>query len=755
MMLTRLVTAAAVAFFSSGLLAQEASPIAAPWLGRARIAGAELFSEMTADQIAKSLQTLAEQKVSVVEADSDLSRFMTEKEFETEVALMRRYSAAAHRLGLRVVWYYPALEVLSANAARGGRSMARSHPTWLQRGVNGKANVFYGGSSGKGRVHWVEADTESAWMSLHSPYVEIFLDRIRKIAATGVDGIWLDVPIYNDIGVQWADTSPSAAAKFRADTGLEVPRRVNWNDPAWRRWIAWRYREISNFILRTRDAAMSVKSDMAVVVETVTVDYGAVTMLGLDGSTMKTDSGVIQAWEVDAVSDGTGMRDARPDDWISLIGMAKFAKGASGRKPSWMFTYGKDADDGMLVMAEALAAGNHPYETRIPEMMTSVGAAYRKRMFAWIEQEERRLFASESAARVAVYYSPESRDYLDKAAGTGLFATTKSKDDLWWSDEENNSVYSLTYLAEYRGTIKWLVHNHIPFDIVVRPDAAELSRYETVIAPSLAAISDRDADLLDRYVAMGGNLAITGPKPAMLDEFGNQRADVILQSLTRRAGSRSTALSQPALGGGRMLQSEQLLGKAYLVSGSAAASRAISELLATSMHSPIETDAEKAVHIELRTSGSETLLHLINPERLWNRKAQSKRDVAVSIDMPPGVTVLDVHTTSPERPAAAPNEKPEIGPSVRLNEMVQRPPPGKTLRLSQLAKSGNRSGKVTTVDVTDKIAGAISSGPAEPAGANPKAGKAATLPFTTEGNRLSFKVPLQAYEMVVISTKPR
>jgi hypothetical protein len=172
------------------------------------------------------------------------------------------------------------------------------------------------------------------------------------------------------------------------------------------------------------------------------------------------------------------------------------------------------------------------------------------------------------------------------------------------------------------------------------------------------------------------------------------------------------------------------------------------------MHSPIETDADKAVHIELRTSGSETLLHLINPERLWNRKAQSRRDVAVSIDMPPGVTVLDVHTTSPERPAAAPNEKPEIGPSVRLNEMVQRPP-GKALRLSQLAKSGNRSGKVTTVDVTDKIAGAISSGPAEPAGANPKAGKAATLPFTTEGNRLSFKVPLQAYEMVVISTKPR
>jgi len=35
------------------------------------------------------------------------------------------------------------------------------------------------------------------------------------------------------------------------------------------------------------------------------------------------------------------------------------------------------------------------------------------------------------------------------------------------------------------------------------------------------------------------------------------------------------------------------------------------------------------------------------------------------------------------------------------------------------------------------------------------AGKTAPLAFTAKGNRVSFKVPLEAYEMVVISTKPR
>jgi hypothetical protein len=53
--------------------------------------------------------------------------------------------------------------------------------------------------------------------------------------------------------------------------------------------------------------------------------------------------------------------------------------------------------------------------------------------------------------------------------------------------------------------------------------------------------------------------------------------------------------------------------------------------------------------------------------------------------------------------------------------------------------------------------GAIGTRPkaAEPAGQDQGAGKTANLAFTVEGNRVSFKVPLEAYEMVVISTKPR
>ena len=681
--------------FAAGIgpvAAEETPPLAASWLAQARIGGARLFAEMTASAIERNLAALVAQNVSVVEADSNFSGFLTDEEFENEIRFMRRYTSAAHRLGLRVVWYVSTLEVLSAKSPRGRPTISQAHPDWVQHGLNGKPNIYVGRAPGTpGFVHWVDPDTESAWMSIHSPYADLFLARIKKIAATGIDGIWLDVPLFSELGAAWPDTSPGAAAKFKADTGMSVPTKVDWTDPVWRRWIAWRYREISGFLLRIRDTAKSVSKDISVIVETVTLDYGLATLVALDGSLLKNAPDIVQAWEVDVVSDETAMREAQPDDWISLIGMAKFAKGASGRKPSWMFVYGDQPEDSLLVMAEALAAGNNPLESKVPKMTVTAGTSYRRHIYSWIKQQEKRLFASASGAKVAVYFSPESRDYLDKAEGTGLYTVIRPKDTIWWSNVPADSLYRRTYLAEYRGMIKWLVHNHVPFDIVVRPRADELSAYDTVIAPSLAAISNAEAAVLDGYVANGGRLVVTGPESTTLDEYGNPRPAPAVAALDRdrprpaAASSASPASPAAPKSAGSALHTDQLVGKSYLMSGSPPASAAIGELLGDRVRRLLTTDAAASVHVEVRTLGDEMLLHLTDPERLWNKQAPEKRDVAVSLALPPGRTVSDVRLSSPE--------------------------------------------------------------PLSPQAAS-------QLPFSVSGDRVSFKIPLKAYAMVIISTRP-
>jgi hypothetical protein len=641
-----LLIAAAALLFVPPLAAKEVGPPAptASWIRQARIAGVELDPSMTDRQVEGKLSALLKQNVSVVEADSNLSYYLDDDKFERELALIRRVSVVAHRLGLRIVWYVPVLEVLSPNALKGRPSMFKDHPDAVQIGLNGKPNVFYGN---KVPVHWVERDTESAWISMYSPYAETLIERIKKVAATGVDGLWLDVPLFNDIATDWSDLSPAAAAKFETDTGLPAPKELNWNDPTWRRWISWRYGEITNFVQRIASAAKSTTSDIAIIVENSTIDHNASTMLGLEGSRFKANAEIIQVWEVDVLSDQAGMAGAQPDDWISMIGMTKFAKAASGTKPSWMFTYGQIPSDGELVMAAAIAAGNHPYETKAPTMASSIGLKYRQRTFGWVKDQERRLFESASAAKVAIYYSPESRDYVDKAGGTGLYATIKAKDRFWWSDRPADSLNARTYLADYRGIIKWMVQNHVPFDIVVRPDLEELGRYNLVIAPSLAAISNHDAGLLDEYVATGGNLLLTGPAPTMLDELGSERSAPALKLLGRKRQWQVSALAALSKPEGALVHAPELLGKSYLAFQSSGADATIRELVARYSPSPIQTDASPSIHMELRTTGNETLLHLVNPERLWNKQAFRSRKIAINLKMPPDLQAVGVQVTSP------------------------------------------------------------------------------------------------------------
>ena len=153
--------------------------------------------------------------------------------------------------------------------------------------------------------------------------------------------------------------------------------------------------------------------------------------------------------------------------------------------------------------------------------------------------------------------------------------------------------------------------------------------------------------MLDRYVANGGHLVVTGPDAAMLDEFGNRRAAPILQSLN--AGVSPAAV--PAAGTGQRaraaVQSPRWLGKDYLTSNSPEASAAIGEMLGAQPRQLLQTDAGPSVHAAIRTLGDETLLHLVNAERLWDKAAPEQREIAVSLALPAGARVKDVQFTSP------------------------------------------------------------------------------------------------------------
>ncbi|NNC90085.1 MAG: hypothetical protein HKN82_16630, partial [Akkermansiaceae bacterium] len=298
------------------------------WIATARIGGLSL--EPGADQasIDAIVAAYRDQGVSVIELDPGLSNYLDASGFAAQVAHIDLVSQRAHLVGLKVVIYYPSLEVLTPNGANIPDTMGKDHPDWLQVGLNGTPNVFYGTQE-----HWVPPDAESAWMSANSTgYKNYFIGRVEQLAATAVDGIWIDVPLYLDTGVQWSDIHPEAVTAFEAWSAARgynysgPPAGEDMSDQKFRHWLQWRNDNLAAFIDEVRASAMAVNPGWAFVTEVYPLDYLDTIWTGLEPSVLGRADNSIVVWELDGVSDSLGMQYANYEDFSNLIAMAKIAK---------------------------------------------------------------------------------------------------------------------------------------------------------------------------------------------------------------------------------------------------------------------------------------------------------------------------------------------------------------------------------------------------------------------------------------------
>ena len=189
----------------------------ARWMYTSRIAGIDLSYD--AD---KSIDDMFDAVVlsgaSVIEGDSDLSNYLSDDAFEDNAHYIEVLAQKAHDRNLKLIWYFPSLEVITLGGEAGAHSMAKDHADWVQINIDQKPNVFYGN-----KEHWVDEGAESAWMCHNSPYREYFFARVMRLVRAGVDALWLDVPVFMDTVLRWMCVNPACAAKFKSDT-VSTPR---------------------------------------------------------------------------------------------------------------------------------------------------------------------------------------------------------------------------------------------------------------------------------------------------------------------------------------------------------------------------------------------------------------------------------------------------------------------------------------------------------------------------------------------------
>jgi hypothetical protein len=368
--------------------------------------------------------------------------------------------------------------------------MAKDHPDWLQRDRNGKPAVFGGGTA-----FWIRPGDEDVWITpFATEWRKIYMERVRQIASTGIDGIYVDIPYwmthFEGWENSWASFDDFTVEAFRKESGLDAKKDLkigDFSDANFRKWVDFRIQALTDFMADIAKNAKAANQSIMVIPEIYP---------GIEEEAVRVGADVYQMYEVvDAIAheyefgDGDHMASARTQlDWFKyMVGWSSF-RAFAGPKATWMLNYSWDGDKNVpapeamqnLFMAE-LTAGVNVWDAAGHVMSGSNDIATRRRVYAWIAGHQRTFYAPRVPMHpVGVYFSPASRDYFTK-----------------------------DFLSSYQGAVILLLQHHLEYQIVT-PRSVRDFRGETLVLPDVRVLSEAEKASLSTYVTGGGKLVITG-----------------------------------------------------------------------------------------------------------------------------------------------------------------------------------------------------------------------------------------------------
>jgi len=468
------------------------------WTHFVRIAAYGLQAS-NADQIVRNAR---DSNVFGIEVDNDIpGRYESFLHPEEKLAAIRAVVERAHQAGNRAFVYIAGLECITANAAQSPHSVAKDHPEWLQRKITGEPAIFGGGSA-----FWIAKGDEDVWISPYAPeWRKIYMERVRQIAATGIDGIYVDIPYwmthFDGWEDSWASFDDATVAAFRKQTGLDARRELklgDFSDLNFRRWVDFRIQSLTDFMREIDQTVKAVNPQIKTIPEIYP---------GIEEEAVRVGADVYSLYAVnDAIAHeyefggGDHMAASRtPLDWFRYqIGMQTFRAFAEG-KATWILNYSWDGDPKVraseamrnLFMSEVMAGAN-VWDAATHVMSGSNDLATRKQVFAWIRAHEKTFYRPRSAIDpVGVYFSPVTRNYFTKE-----------------------------FLRSYQGTLLLLMQSHREYQIVT-PRTLASFRGKNLILPDVRILSREETAALRKYAGSIGKIVATGALSEGLQEETN------------------------------------------------------------------------------------------------------------------------------------------------------------------------------------------------------------------------------------------
>jgi hypothetical protein len=509
------------------------------WTHYVRIAGHGL----SLDRVDEIIRSATQTNVFGIETDNNIpGRYESFRDPSEKLVAIRAASQKAHEVGNKAFVYIAGLECITADADQQKHSLFKDHPDWVQRNIKSEPAVFGGGSA-----FWVKQGDEDVWISPYATeWREIYMERVRQIAATGIDGVYVDVPYWMTHFDGWEDSWASfddyTVAAFKARTGRDARKDIklsDFTDPNFIQWIDFRMNTLTDFM---KEIDVNVKAANPACM-TIAEIYP-----GIETEAVRVGADVYQMYPVvDVIAHeyeygpGDHMAASRaPLDWFHyLTGMFTFRAFAEG-KASWMLNYSWDGDKNVapeeamenLFLAQ-LTAGTNTWDAKGHVMSGSNNLATRKAVFQWIQTHQNVFYRPRHILDpVGIYFSPETRNY-----------------------------FGADFVDSYRGMMALLVQNHLEFQIVT-PRTLQNFKSRILILPDVKCLSEVEVGILRAFVISGNALVVTG-ETGKYDEHRRLQPTNPIHGLLDVDGSARKASSGPPA---RFLFEPQCPGKDYLKS---------------------------------------------------------------------------------------------------------------------------------------------------------------------------------------------
>jgi hypothetical protein len=475
-----------------------------------------------------------------IETDNDIpGRYESFLEPAEKLRAIKAVAQKAHAVGNYAYVYIAGLECITANADQTRHTLFKDHPDWVQRKLTGEPAVFGGGTA-----FWIARGDEDVWISPYaSEWRKVYMERVRQIAATGIDGIYVDIPYwmthFEGWENSWASFDDHTVAAFKKKTGLDARTEVkpgDYEDRGFIQWIDFRVETITDFMEEISQNAKAVNPKCMTIAEIYP---------GIEEGSPRVGADVYQLYPVvDVIAheyeygSGDHMAASRtPLDWFGyMTGMYSFRSFAAGRA-SWMLNYSWDGNKNVdrreamknLAMAE-LMAGANVWDTRGHVMSGSNDKETRKLIFNWIAGHEKTFYSPRNPVRpIGIYFSPKTRDYFPKE-----------------------------FIESFRGMMFLLLQSHLEFQIVTPRDLQSF-RGEELILPDMRCLSEAELNWLQGFLRSGKALLVTG-ETGNYDEKRQPRTENPLHKLL---GISDPARQQTSTSSTRFIYVPRCPGRAY------------------------------------------------------------------------------------------------------------------------------------------------------------------------------------------------